>query len=267
MRAIGLMSGTSLDGIDAALVDLRPLASGYDVRLERFTTMPLEPELRAKLTDALPPNAASAAQLAGAHAELGAAFARAALAAAGGETVDFVASHGLTLYHDGARAFTTQLARPYEIRDALRASVVWDFRSADCALGGEGAPLVPFVDALLLSSADEDRVAVNLGGICNLTILPRGAKAGEVLAFDCGPGVMLLDAFVRERTGEPYDRDGRYASAGAVDEPSRARCWPIRTSHANRRNRPGANGSEPTCCGHTPRLSRNCRLRTDVRLW
>ena len=174
------MSGTSLDGVDAALVELCPRGESYAFELKRFVTIPFEDGLRRRLEAVLPPHPGSVAATAGLHADLGAAFARAALAAVGpGEeavrTIDYVASHGLTLYHDGPRATTLQIGRPYELRDALHATVVWDFRSADCALGGEGAPLVPFVDALLLASADEDRIAVNLGGIANLTILRRGA--------------------------------------------------------------------------------------------
>ncbi|MBV8601683.1 MAG: anhydro-N-acetylmuramic acid kinase, partial [Candidatus Eremiobacteraeota bacterium] len=138
-------------------------------------------------------------------------------------TIDFVASHGLTIYHDGPRATTLQIGRPYDTRDALRATVVWDFRSADCALGGEGAPLVPLVDALLLASGEEDRIAVNLGGIANLTILRRGAPPDDALAFDSGPGMMLLDAFVAQRTGEPFDRNGRYTRAGTPDRDLLAR--------------------------------------------
>lgn len=218
MRALGLNSGTSLDGIDAALVELIPRAAGYAVALKRFATTPFEPSLRSRLLEALPPQPGSVASTARLHADLGAAFASAALGVAAGEQVDFVASHGLTLYHDGPGRTTLQIARPYELRDALRTSVVWDFRSADCALGGEGAPLVPFVDAIVFGSAEEDRVAVNVGGICNATVLRRGAGPGDALAFDVGPGVMLLDAFVGQRTGEPFDRDGAYARAGTVDE-------------------------------------------------
>jgi len=212
------MSGTSLDGIDAALVRIVPKAAGYDVALERFVTLPFEEGLRARLQAALPPNKGSAEDVARLNAELGAAFANAARAASSGERVDFAASHGLTLFHDGSNATTLQIGRPYDVRDALQATVVWDFRSADCAVGGEGAPLVPYVDALLLGSVEEDRVAVNIGGICNLTVLPRGSAPERAFGFDCGPGVMLLDAFVCERTGEPFDRDGMHAAAGNADE-------------------------------------------------
>jgi anhydro-N-acetylmuramic acid kinase len=212
------MSGTSLDGIDAALVELAPDRERYRVHLERFLTVPFDEGLRERLERVLPPRIGSTAEVAQLHADMGSAFAQAAVSLAAGARVDFAATHGLTIYHDGPRATTLQIGRPYELRDAVRATVVWDFRSADCALGGHGAPLVPFVDAILLGCAGEDRVAVNFGGICNLTILPRGGAPRDAVAFDCGPGMMLLDAFVRARTGEPYDRDGRYASAGAVDE-------------------------------------------------
>jgi anhydro-N-acetylmuramic acid kinase len=217
------MSGTSLDGIDAALVWLAPTPTGYRVRLERFATLPFDESLRRRLEAGLPPNAGSGAAVAQLHADLGAAFAGAARGVAAGTPVDFAATHGLTLYHDGTRATTLQIGRPYDVRDALSATVVWDFRSADCALGGEGAPLVPFVDVMLFSSRDEDRVAVNIGGICNLTFVPRGAAARDAIAFDTGPGVMLIDAFVRARCGEPFDRDGRYTAAGSVDERLAAR--------------------------------------------
>jgi anhydro-N-acetylmuramic acid kinase len=152
------------------------------------------------------------------HADLGAAFVATATALAEGERIDFVATHGLTVYHDGPRSTTLQIGRPYELRDRFRATVVWDFRSADCALGGSGAPLVPFVDALLFASKEEDRVAVNIGGICNLTILPRGAAPQDAVAFDVGPGMMLLDAFVRERTSERMDFDGVRTAKGTPDE-------------------------------------------------
>jgi anhydro-N-acetylmuramic acid kinase len=220
MRAIGLMSGTSLDGIDAALVELRPRDEGYALELVRFATFPFEEELYERLRAALPPATPGPAEIVALDRELGARFALAALAVAAGERVDFAASHGLTLYHRGARAETMQIGSPYPLRDALEASVVFDFRRADCALGGNGAPLVPFVDALLFASPDEDRVALNLGGIANVTVLRRDAPAAAALAWDTGPANMLIDAFVRHRTrgAERFDRDGAYAARGTVDE-------------------------------------------------
>lgn len=212
------MSGTSLDGIDAALVELEPRGEGYAVTVQRFISQPFDARLRERLEAALPPERGSTAAVAQLHADLGAAFTATAVAAIEGDRIDFIATHGLTLYHDGPRSTTLQIGRPYELRDELRASVVWDFRSADCALGGSGAPLVPFVDAIVFGSSEEDRVAVNIGGICNLTILPRGGTPNDAVAFDAGPGTILLDAFVRERTGEVMDFDGMLTSKGTVDE-------------------------------------------------
>ncbi|HEY5427414.1 MAG TPA: anhydro-N-acetylmuramic acid kinase [Candidatus Tumulicola sp.] len=218
MIAVGLMSGTSLDGIDAALVDIRPRGDGYALDLVRFETVAFEAGLLRALRAALPPNAGSVAAAASLHHALGEAFAVAARAIAGSDPIGYVASHGQTVWHDGPRAVTLQLGDAFVVRERLRATVCYDFRSADCAAGGHGAPLVAYVDALLFRSAREDRVAINLGGIANLTLLPKTADA-PVAAFDTGPGNMLMDAFVAERTaGERrIDRDGALAAAGEVD--------------------------------------------------
>lgn len=222
MIAIGIMSGTSLDAIDAALVRIVPAGERYDVELLRLASTPFDPQTETMLRAALPPHAGSAAALAELHARLGTLFARAARAAAGALAVDFVASHGQTVFHDGSAHLTTQLGNPFAIREALRATVCYDFRSADCAAGGMGAPLVPYVDALLLLDPGEDRIALNIGGIANLTLLARGSSPHDVMAYDTGPGVMLIDACVRLRTGAEmtYDEDGAFASAGIVHEPS-----------------------------------------------
>ena len=219
MIAIGLMSGTSLDGIDAALVRIVPRGDGYDIELLNFATKPFDEDLDRSLRAALPPHEASASAIAELHRRLGAAFARAARSVAGALSVDYVASHGQTIYHDGAAHLTMQIGDPFVIREALRATVCYDFRTADCVAGGTGAPLVPYVDVLLLGDPQEDRVALNLGGIANVTALPRGASPNDALAFDTGPGVMLIDAFVQMRTGGAarYDEDGSLAAAGTPD--------------------------------------------------
>ncbi len=216
MIAVGLMSGTSLDGIDAALLRLQPTHTAYQIELLRFQTFAFDDDLLERLLAALPPNPGSVGEVAALHGALGAAFARAARAIAGDVPVDYVASHGQTMFHDGAGRSSLQIGAPFAIRSALEASGCFDFRSADIAEGGQGAPLVPYVDALLLHDANEDRVALNLGGIANLTALPR---RGEPIAFDSGPGNMPLDAFVRSRTGDPraFDRDGRLSGAGRCD--------------------------------------------------
>lgn len=219
MIAVGLMSGTSLDGIDAALVRLVPRGRSYEVDLLNFQTTTFDDLDRQALHNVLPPNSGSTRAVAELHASLGDAFARAALRVAGETEVDFVASHGQTVYHDGNAQTTLQIGDPFRIREAMKRTVCYDFRSADCAAGGQGAPLVPYVDALLLTSDSEDRVAVNIGGIANLTVIPRRAVPADVIAFDSGPGNMLIDAFVQSRTNgdAPFDRDGKLALAGKVD--------------------------------------------------
>jgi len=218
MIAVGLMSGTSLDGIDAALVRLVPTSQGYDVELERFETFAFEPGLRDTVVRAVAPHRSSVPELAALHVALGEAFGEAARTVAGGRPIDYVASHGQTIFHDGPGHVTWQLGDAFALRERAGATVVYDFRSADCAAGGQGAPLVPYVDALLFA-ADEPRIALNLGGIANLTYLPAGAPAAEAVAFDSGPANLLLDLFVAERTRGAlrYDRDGEHARRGAVD--------------------------------------------------
>jgi anhydro-N-acetylmuramic acid kinase len=214
--AVGLMSGTSLDGVDAALVRIEPRGRAFDLELLRFETVAFERDLARSLRDALPPSEGNVALAAALHGALGRAFGAAARAVAGAGKIDFVASHGQTVWHDGRRHVTLQLGDAFAIREATQATVCYDFRSADCAAGGQGAPLVPYVDALLFADPQEDRVALNLGGIANVTVLPA---AGDVWAYDTGPANMTIDAFVSERTrgAAAFDRDGELAARGSVD--------------------------------------------------
>jgi anhydro-N-acetylmuramic acid kinase len=217
--AVGLMSGTSLDGVDAALARIVPKGGSYALETLRFETFSYSLALELELRASLPPNAGSVAAVARLHRALGDAYARAAAQIGRGEAVDYVASHGQTVWHDGSNGVTLQIGDAFSIRDAVNATVCYDFRSADTAAGGHGAPLVPYVDALLLSSAREDRVALNLGGIANVTLLPKGVRPVAAVAFDTGPANMLIDAFVAARTRQRlrYDEDGRLARSGRVD--------------------------------------------------
>jgi len=216
--AIGLISGTSLDGIDAVRVALRPRGSGYAIATEAFTIVPFDPELRARIERSFPPQRVDALELSALHAAIGNAFGAAARAV-GAEDADFVASHGVTLAHDGAAHHTLQLGDPFRIREATGRTVIYDFRSADTAAGGEGAPLVPYVDGLLFGDAHEERVALNLGGIANVTVLRPGVPGGIALAFDCGPANLPIDTYLTLRSAgaEHFDRDGERARRGRVD--------------------------------------------------
>jgi anhydro-N-acetylmuramic acid kinase len=216
----GVLSGTSLDGIDVAIVDVRPRGSGYRLDTLAFATVPFAEGLRERLLAAFPPAPLDALAFSALHADVGAAFGAAIAAVAAGRRLDLVGSHGITLAHDGARAHTLQIGDAFRIREAAGCSVAYDFRSADTAAGGQGAPLVPHVDALLLADDGEDRVALNLGGIANLTVLPAGAPAPDLVAFDSGPANLPIDTYVRIRSGgaQRFDRDGGLARAGRVDE-------------------------------------------------
>jgi anhydro-N-acetylmuramic acid kinase len=219
MIAIGLICGTSLDGIDAALVDMVPAGEGYAVRLLAARTHPFAGDVAARLRAAVAPGRPEPAEVAALDLAVGASFAEAAAAVAGSARIDFVASHGVTLYHAGDRCITWQIGNPFAIRERVGTTVLFDFRRADCAAGGSGAPLVPYADALWFGSRERFRVAINLGGIANATMLPPGASFADARAWDIGPGNMLIDAFVRSRTGGSLtcDRDGAYAAHGTVD--------------------------------------------------
>ena len=219
MIAVGLISGTSLDGIDAVRIAVRPRGRGYQVETQAFLTLPFDAALRARIMAAYPPARLDAVAFSALHADVGDAFAQAALAAGAGDA-DYIASHGLTLAHDGDAHHTLQIGDPFRMREATGRTVIYDFRSADTAAGGNGAPLVPYVDALLLGDAGETRVALNLGGIANLTVLAPGAAPDGVFAFDCGPAILPIDTYVELRTAGKvrFDRAGAFAREGSADE-------------------------------------------------
>lgn len=221
------MSGTSADAADAALVSLtfepRPA-----VHLLAFVHRPYPATLRDRILHACRPDGGSAAFIAHLHAELGETFAAAAQSAAEEavvaiDSVDVIGSHGQTVFHAGAAAgaigATLQLGEPAVIAERTGCTVVSSFRARDVAAGGQGAPLVPYVDWLLLRSDAVGRVLLNIGGIANVTVLPAGADLDRVIGFDTGPGNVLLDAIVTTSTGrrELFDRDGTRASMGTVD--------------------------------------------------
>ncbi|HZO94240.1 MAG TPA: anhydro-N-acetylmuramic acid kinase [Candidatus Baltobacteraceae bacterium] len=213
MKIAGVLSGTSLDGIDVALCDVRPRGEGVQARCERFEIVPLDDALRARILAAMPPAPVGTLEVSALHAAIGEAFGEAVARVAHGVRLDAVASHGITLAHDGDAHHTLQLGDPFRIRERAGATVVYDFRSADTAAGGTGAPLVPFVDALLFG-AHAPCVAVNLGGIANVTVLPDG------VAFDSGPANLPIDAYVALRSGgvQRFDADGALARAGTPDD-------------------------------------------------
>lgn len=225
MRVIGLMSGTSMDGVDAALIEINGDVGDVQWALLRFRTEAFGAEERARIHEAI--TAGSAPALCRLHADLGEWFARAALAVcadAGLEPrdVDLIGSHGQTVWHDppGAeRGATLQLGDPATIAERTGIPVVSDFRTRDIAAGGQGAPLVPWAD-LHLYAADRQRALLNIGGMANVTRVPAKGMDEPLLAFDTGPGNALIDGAVELATAgdQRYDQDARMAREGVVDE-------------------------------------------------
>ncbi|MGW7315324.1 anhydro-N-acetylmuramic acid kinase [Streptomyces sp. NPDC054865] len=226
MKVVGLMSGTSHDAIDAAAAELTFADGGETLRLVPLgmISAPYEDELRAALTAALPPAPTTLADVCVLDTRIGQAFAELAVRADRelcSGAAELIASHGQTVYHwasGGAVHGTLQLGRPAWIAEATGCPVVADFRPADVAAGGQGAPLVSLIDLMLLRGRPGAPAALNIGGIANVTAVPA---AGPPLAFDTGPGNALLDAAVRRlRPGGPgYDEGGALAAAGRVHEP------------------------------------------------
>jgi anhydro-N-acetylmuramic acid kinase len=222
-RVVGLMSGTSVDGIDAALCEIDGVGADAKVRLVDFRTFPFSDGERARIHALF---SADAATLCQANFELGHFFARAAARLLQGRPVDLVGSHGQTIWHHppsavartGGTASTLQLGEPALIAAATGAVTVADFRVADVAAGGEGAPLVPFADWVLYRRPGRVRALQNIGGIANCTLLVD--DRAQLIAFDNGPGNMMIDALMPAASGglESIDRDGAWSTRGRVQE-------------------------------------------------
>ncbi len=217
MHYIGLMSGTSADGIDAALLQFPP-AGGF--ALTATHKHPYPPEIRAQIESLLQPGGNEIERFGHLDHRLGELFAEAAgivlhQAGVDAAAVAAIGSHGQTVRHGpaGANPFSLQAGNPAVIAERTGITTVADFRAADIAAGGQGAPLVPAFHRALFQTAGHGRVILNIGGIANITWLPPDT-ALPVLGFDTGPGNTLLDNWIARQCGEPYDRDGRWAATG-----------------------------------------------------
>ena len=231
MKVVGLMSGTSGDGVDAALVDIRRQKSGLRVRMVAFHPLPYPRSLQQRILSASVSGTVS--EICHLNALLGEWFANAALGAIRTakllpKDIDLIGSHGQTVHHlprgikdagVGAIRSTLQIAEPAVIAERTGITTVANFRPRDIAAGGQGAPLTPGVHALLFRHPRRARLIVNLGGISNVTYLPRGSGIGGLVAFDTGPANMVLDGLMSRTTNGrvSMDREGRLAARGRVD--------------------------------------------------
>ena len=222
MRVVGMISGTSMDGIDVAVADLQFAGDTVELRPLGAASREYPAELRARLGAVLPPASTTAEDVCRLDTLVGQTFAEAATFAVdelGGGAVDLIVSHGQTIFHwvdgSGRARGTLQIGQPAWIVEATGIPVVADLRARDIAAGGHGAPLASTLDELLLAGSDETAGALNLGGIANITVVTPGAPT---IAFDIGPANALIDAAVSQATGgaEAFDRDGARARRGRV---------------------------------------------------
>ena len=227
LTVAGVMSGTSADGIDVAIVRIQPASVRPRLTLLAHRHFAYPAALRRRVLGAMNAAHISTAELARLNWRLGLAYADAILAAKTRQQIDLIGCHGQTLYHQpraasyAGRSFacTWQAGEAQVIAARLGVPVISNFRPADMAAGGQGAPLVPLLDYVLFADAKRGRVLQNIGGIANLTAIPAGAAADAVLAFDTGPGNMVIDWLAQELFGRPYDRNGAIAAAGTVLAP------------------------------------------------
>jgi anhydro-N-acetylmuramic acid kinase len=216
MRAVGLMSGTSMDGIDVAVIETDGERVGW---MGPARTVPYPSPVRARLDEAVRAPERPADELAALARDLTDAHATAVEALVGAlppdrQPIHLVGFHGHTLVHRPAERRTCQLGDGQRLANRLGIDVVYDFRAADVAAGGQGAPLAPVYHQALAAGLAPPVAILNLGGVANLTWISEGALS----AFDTGPGNALIDDWVRARTGQPYDDDGRIAASGRIDD-------------------------------------------------
>ncbi|VAX03806.1 Anhydro-N-acetylmuramic acid kinase [hydrothermal vent metagenome] len=221
---IGLMSGTSLDGIDAVLVDF----TNGQPRLIEAHTHPLPDALHQQLTALCQPGDDEIERMGRADMALGELFADAvqqllSQANLPSSEIHAIGSHGQTIRHRPDAGFTLQIGDANRIAQHTGITTVTDFRRRDMAAGGQGAPLVPAFHAALFRSPDITRVVLNLGGMANITLLPADPEQ-PVSGYDTGPGNVLMDAWARQHLGRPLDESGTWAATGCVDEALLTRC-------------------------------------------
>lgn len=223
--AIGLMSGTSIDGIDACLVEIEGNYIDTKVKLIDFITLNYTSEEKERILRLCNINTSTVDEMCYMNTYLGEKMGQAAIevckkANISIENIDYISSHGQTIYHMPDEHSTMQIGELANIAAVTGCLTVGDFRPSDMAYGGQGAPLVPYVDYILFSHKEKGRILLNLGGIANITVLKAGGREEDVLAFDTGPANVLIDEIVRIITGGKifFDDGGKMALEGKIDE-------------------------------------------------
>ncbi|MBM4103568.1 MAG: anhydro-N-acetylmuramic acid kinase [Planctomycetes bacterium] len=227
LRVAGLMSGTSADGVDVAIVDI----DNRSTRLAAFAMYPYSATIRKAIFSLFDPATSTVDEICHYNFVLGDIFADAVIKLCDSsgislKTIDLIGSHGQTIYHNPSSGryakrlvrSTLQIGEPAVIAQRTGITTVADFRPADMAVGGQGAPLVPFADYILFADKRITRAVQNIGGIANVTYLPASSSPDKIIAFDTGPGNMIIDGLINLISGgkKRYDRNGAFAAKGTV---------------------------------------------------
>lgn len=227
--AIGLLSGTSIDGIDAVLLKIFGSGPGTSIKIVDFQTYKIPAKVKQAVLLNSEAKTSSVADICRLNVILGKLFADAVMNICRKNNIsdiDFIGSHGQTIHHIPTKEnyigyklkSTLQIGDPSIIANLTGITTVGDFRIADCAVGGDGAPLVPILDYILFRSKYLNRGLLNIGGIANITVIPQNCSKDEVVAFDTGPGNMIIDGLMKIFFRRSYDKDGKTAQKGKRNE-------------------------------------------------
>ncbi|MGW6381900.1 anhydro-N-acetylmuramic acid kinase AnmK [Peribacillus butanolivorans] len=235
MYIVGLMSGTSLDGIDAALVRVDNTGLKTEIEMIEFITYPFPKDIEKEIMQSLSVETSNVQLICSLNFKLGKLFSDATKevcekAGLPIEQLDLIGSHGQTIYHQPLQEqnwvpSTLQIGEPAVIAHDTNTIVISNFRTMDMAAGGQGAPLVPFTEYILYRSETKGRLLQNIGGIGNVTVLPKQASLNDMYAFDTGPGNMIIDEVCRQLFNLRYDEGGKIAKQGLINEELLSYCF------------------------------------------
>ncbi|HMQ67782.1 MAG TPA: anhydro-N-acetylmuramic acid kinase [Ignavibacteria bacterium] len=228
---IGVLSGTSVDGVDVVLLKISGKSSDSKIKVIDFKTYPVRAELKKFILKCSSENSVNAEDICRLNFMIGNLFADSVLKIIKKnklqtKDIDLIGSHGQTIFHypfnnklfSLSSKSTLQIGDISVISNKTGITTVGDFRTGDVAVNGDGAPLVPYLDHILFSDSKKDKVLINIGGISNLTLLKKSCRQNDVIAFDCGPGNILIDYLANKYFKKKFDRNGSIASKGKVDE-------------------------------------------------
>src|SRR5699024_3787720 len=223
---VGIMSGTSLDGVDASLLKIKGSGLQTKIKILKSISIPYSERIKQEILEVMDKNKSNIEKVTNLNFKLGYLFSESVFEVCNKANIEisdinFIGSHGQTVYHiplsdEHSIASTLQIGEPSIIAHETNKTVVSNFRPMDMASGGEGAPLIPYVDWLLFNNNKQGRIMQNIGGIGNCTVLEKNASTDSILAFDTGPGNMIIDSLCRKLYNKPYDENGNIAKTGQV---------------------------------------------------